>query len=198
MATISRKISTLVESQLPAFISSEYENFSKFVEKYYEHLESQGQPLDIVFNVEKYRDINFYEKNLLNQFTILTANLINDENVIEVEDASAFPRTNGYIKIGNEICFYKERTDTQFLEVSRGVSGNTTLGDLYSETNFVTSQSANHYTNDKVYNVSNLFLYAFVKSFESQYLQPFPEKYLKEDVDIETQNFLQRHIKIDY
>lgn len=183
MATISRKISTLVESQLPAFISSEYENFSKFVEKYYEHLESQGQPLDIVFNVEKYRDINFYEKNLLNQFTVLTSNLINDENIIEVEDASAFPRTNGYIKIGNEICFYKERTDTQFLEVSRGVSGNTTLGDLYSEPNFVTSQSANHYTNDKVHNVSNLFLYAFVKSFESQYLQPFPEKYLKEGVD---------------
>ncbi len=183
MAAKTRNISTLIESQLPGFIVSEYENFSKFVEKYYEHLENQGQPLDIISNVTKYRDINFYEKNLLNQYTELSSSITETDTTITVEDASSFPEKNGYIKIGNELCFYKERTETEFLEVSRGVSGNTTLGDLYESTNFVTTQAEPHYTNDIVYNVSNLFLYAFVKSFESQYLGGFPEAYLKGDVD---------------
>jgi len=183
MAAKTRNISTLIESQLPGFIVSEYENFSKFVEKYYEQLEIQGQPLDIISNVTKYRDINYYEKNLLNQFTKLSSSIVETDTTITVEDATSFPEQNGYIKIGNEICFYKERTDTEFLEVSRGVSGNTTLGDLYETSNFVTTQAEPHYTNDTVYNVSNLFLYAFVKSFESQYLGGFPEAYLKGDVD---------------
>lgn len=183
MAAKTRNISTLIESQLPGFIVSEYENFSKFVEKYYEQLEIQGQPLDIISNVTKYHDINYYEKNLLNQFTELSSSISETDTTIVVEDATSFPEQNGYIKIGNEICFYKERTDTEFLEVSRGVSGNTTLGDLYESSKFVTTQAEPHYTNDTVYNVSNLFLYAFVKSFESQYLGGFPEAYLKGDVD---------------
>jgi hypothetical protein len=183
MAAKTRNISSLIESQLPGFIVSEYENFSKFVEKYYEQLESQGQPLDIISNVTKYCDINYYEKNLLNQFTELSSSITETDTTIVVEDATSFPEQNGYIKIGNEICFYKERTDTEFLEVSRGVSGNTTLGDLYESSKFVTTQAEPHYVNDTVYNVSNLFLYAFVKSFESQYLGGFPEAYLKGDVD---------------
>ena len=183
MAAKTRNISTLIESQLPGFIVSEYENFSKFVEKYYEQLEIQGQPLDIISNISKYRDINYYEKNLLKQFTELSSSISETDTTITVEDATSFPEENGYLKIGNEICFYKERTDTQFLDVSRGVSGNTTLGDLYESSKFVTTQAEPHYTNDTVYNVSNLFLYAFVKSFESQYLGGFPEAYLKGDVD---------------
>ncbi len=186
MQTKNRKISTLIENQLPGFISTEYENFSKFVEKYYEHLESQGNVLDIVSNITKYRDIDFYEENLLKQYTEITASIDSDDTVITVADASSFPEKNGYIKIDDEICFYKERTDTQFLNVSRGVSGNTTLGDLYDKTTFVTTEADDHQAGALVYNISNLFLYAFVKNFETQYLGAFPEKYLKGEVDKRT------------
>ena len=58
----TNRISTLVENQLPEFISTEYENFSKIVEKYYEQLEVRGQPVDVIQNITKYRDIDFYEK----------------------------------------------------------------------------------------------------------------------------------------
>ncbi len=68
-------------------------------------------------------------------------------------------------------------------EVSRGVSGNTTLGDLYHSSTFVTTAAAPHYQSDVVYNVSNLFLYALVKEFEKTYLSSFPEAYLKKEVD---------------
>ncbi|MGA1544638.1 MAG: YHYH protein [Saprospiraceae bacterium] len=186
MASNTKKLSSLIESQLPGFISSEYENFSKFVEKYYEQLESRGQALDVITNIEKYKDINFYEKNILKEFTSLTSNINSTDTTIQVEDTSSFPETNGYLRIGDEICFYKSKTPTQFLEVSRGVSGNTTLGDLYEKSSFVTTNATNHYNGDQVLNISNLFLYALVKNFESEYLGVFPEKYLKEQVDKRT------------
>jgi len=186
MAAKTKTISTLVESQLPSFITSDYTEFSKFVEKYYEQLEIKGQPLDIINNITKYRDINTYENDLLQQTTTLSASILANVTSISVASTDSFPDKNGYIQIGDEICFYKEKTDTQFLYVSRGVSGNTTLGNLYKESEFITTQAAPHYQGDVVTNISNLFLYALVKSFESQYLGAFPEQYLKTNVDKRT------------
>ena len=65
MAGKVRSFSTLVENQLPEFISTDYPNFVKFVEKYYEQLETPGQPLDIINHITKYQDIDTYEKKLL-------------------------------------------------------------------------------------------------------------------------------------
>ena len=185
-AVKTKRISTLIESQLPEFISTEYELFSKFVQKYYEAQEVQGGTLDIISNIQKYADIDFYEKNLLKQNDTLAVSISDTDTTIVVEDASSFPAKNGYIRIGDEIIFYATRTDTEFQECSRGVSGNTTLGDLYTESNFSSTDVAPHAAGVKVYNVSNLFLYAFVKNFESQYLGSFPEKYLRGEVDKRT------------
>ena len=130
MPKTANRISYLIDSQLPDFINEEYELFGKFIQKYYEQLELQGQPYDIVENLETYRDIDFYENNLLNQSTTVTGLVNAGDTTITVADASSFPKNGGYIKIGDEVCFYKSRTDTQFLEISRGVSGTTKLGDL--------------------------------------------------------------------
>jgi len=186
MSVTKKSISTLIESQLPEFISSEYELFSKFVSKYYEQQELQGQPLDVLSNLQTYADIDYYEKNILKQNSTLASDVAVSDTTITVADATSFPEKNGYIRIGDEICFYKERTDTQFLEVSRGVSGNTKLGDLYAASIFTTTEAAFHSGGSQVHNVSNLFLYALVKSFESQYLGAFPEKFLKGEVDKRT------------
>ena len=186
MLKTANKISFLIESQLPDFINEEYELFGKFIQKYYEQLEIQGQPLDIIQNIQTYRDIDFYEKNILNQKTNITTFIQSSDTSITVSDATSFPKNGGYIKIDDEICFYKSRTDTEFLEISRGVSGNTKLGDLYESTTFITTQAADHVSGSEVLNISNLFLYSIVKSFESQYLVDFPEAYLKGKVDKRT------------
>ncbi len=186
MQKTANKISFLIESQLPDFINEDYELFSKFIQKYYEQLEIQGQPLDIITNLQTYRDIDFYEKNILKQSTTISVFCQDTDDTITVVDATSFPEFGGYIKVDDEICFYASRTDTEFLEVSRGVSGNTTLGDLYETSNFVTTQAADHVSGSIVQNISNLFLYALIKSFERQYLSDFPEAYLNGDIDKRT------------
>ena len=186
MVVKKRQISYLIEDQLPSFISTEYPQFVRFLEKYYEQTESQGQPLDVINNIEKYRDIDFYEENLLNQSSSLDGIVNATDTTITLIDGSSFPEKNGYVKIDDEICFYKSRTENVLSEVSRGVSGNTTLGDLYESTEFVTTQAASHQSGTLVYNISNLFLYALVKNFEYENLASFPEAYLKREIDKRT------------
>ena len=67
VAVKTKRISTLIETQLPEFISTEYELFSKFVTKYYESQEVQGGTLDVITNIQKYADIDYYEQNILRQ-----------------------------------------------------------------------------------------------------------------------------------
>ena len=110
------------------FISTEYELFAKFVQKYYEAQEVQGGPLDVLSNLQKYADIDYYEKNLLKQNDSLAAPVSISDETITLEDASSFPKRNGYVRIGSEIIFYATRTDTELQECSRGISGNTTFG----------------------------------------------------------------------
>jgi hypothetical protein len=185
-AVKTKRISTLIESQLPEFITTEYELFSKFVQKYYEQQEVQGGTLDIINNIQTYADIDYYEKNLLKQNDTLASSISSTDNTITLSDAQSFPAKNGYVRINDEIIFYETRTDTQLQNCSRGVSGNTTLGDLYDASEFVSTDAKEHVSGATVYNISNLFLYALVKNFESQYLGSFPEKYLKGDVDKRT------------
>lgn len=181
-----RKISTLIESQLPGFIASEYGNFTKFLSAYYEQLEFQGQPLDVINNLESYLDISTYDNNALTRSDVLSSSISATDTTITLQDASSFPKEFGYVRIDNEICFYKKRNGNRLENVTRGVSGNLTLGDLYEESEFVSTDASSHSIQTPVYNVSNLFLYALVKSFESQYLAGFPEKFLLDAVDKRT------------
>ena len=75
-AVKTKRISTLIETQLPEFISTEYELFSKFVQKYYEQQEVQGGTLDIINNLQKYADIDYYEQNLLRQSDLLDVSIL--------------------------------------------------------------------------------------------------------------------------
>lgn len=208
MARNLTRISKLVESQLPEFITSEYPKFTAFLQKYYEQLEIAGQPLDILGNLTKYQDIDFYERKILEEFNYLTGIveiLDSNDNIVDyhitVEDAESFPQENGYILIDDEVIFYKERVNNTFTGCFRNVSGTTKLGDLYEESTFKSvpySQlniAISHLVGVQVYNISNLFLYAFVRNFESQYLASFPEESLKAEVD---KNQLLKNIRSFY
>ena len=93
----TKRISTLIETQLPEFITTEYELFSKFVQKYYEAQEVQGGTLDVINNIQKYADIDYYEQNILRQFDILGTSISSSDDTIVLQDATSFPKKNGYV-----------------------------------------------------------------------------------------------------
>lgn len=201
MSSKVKSLSSLVNDQLPKFISAEYPKFSVFLQKYYEQLELPGQPIDLISNLTKYHDIDTYEKSVLkeNTVTIQTVDILS--TIIYVEDTVGFPENNGYILIDDEVIFYRSKTQTSFNNCYRNVSSVTKLGDLYSASTVKNVEYSDvgtgiqHYTGTSVLNISNLFLYAFVKSFESQYLGSFPENSLKPEVN---KNLLIKNIKKFY
>jgi hypothetical protein len=196
-----KKLSVLIDSQLPDFISEEYDNFVKFIEKYYQHLESTGQSLDVINNITKYYDVDYYNNSNLKSSTLLNGALGASATVISVVSTEGFPKKDGYIQIGTEIIFYKEKTETSFTGCYRNIRGTTKLGDLYhvNDFNVVADSSVGtgvaHLSGDSVNNLSILFLNAFIKNFENQYLGGFPEENLKTAAN---KNLLIKNIKNFY
>lgn len=181
----TRNISSLIQSQVPGFINEDYELFVKFLKSYYAQQELSGGVLDIVLNLTKYRNINFYSKDILNQFCKVASTVGISDTTISVDNTEGFP-DQGLILIDDEIIFYTSKTGTEFRGLSRGVSGSTTLGDLYRESNFVSTQASTHNVDTSVQNISNLFLYGLIQGFESEYLAGIPEKYLRGEIDKRT------------
>ena len=77
MATtrINDKVSQLVSSQLPEFISAEYTTFVAFVEAYYRFLEQDQSALELVQNARSYSDIDTTTSDFVKYFL---TNYIND------------------------------------------------------------------------------------------------------------------------
>ena len=193
----------MVDNQLPSFINTEYPKFSAFLQKYYEHLELPGNPLHIINNLEKYKDIDSYDKKSLSEeTTFLSLVVVNNQVNISVVDASAFPNVNGYILIQDEAIFYREKEGNTFLDCYRNVNATTKLGDLYEKSittevdyNSVGSSDSQFSIGTVVKNISNLVLFALVKNFEKEYLGSFPESSLKPEVN---KNILIKNIKEFY
>ena len=196
-----KKLSVLIDSQLPDFISEEYSNFVKFIEKYYQHVESTGQSLDIINNITKYYDVDYYTKSNLKSSTLLNQSLNSTASIINVVSTEGFPRKDGYIQVGTEIIFYKEKTEISFTGCYRNIRGTTKLGDIYHLNEFgsvaddLVGSGVSHPDKSTVNNLSNLFLSAFIKNFEKQYLDGFPEENLKTTA---SKNLLIKNIKTFY
>ena len=65
----------------------------------------QGGTLDIINNIQKYADIDYYEKNLLKQNDTLASSISSTDTTITLNDAQSFPVKNGYVRINDEIIF---------------------------------------------------------------------------------------------
>lgn len=201
MKSKTKNLSFLIENQLPDFIISEYPKFSAFMQKYYEYLELPGNPIDLISNITDYRNVDTYTSNILNQNTILTQNIDGNSIIINAENTSSFPSNNGYILIGDEVIFYKEKTQTSFINCYRNISSTTKIGDIYSSLEFNSvennevSVGKQHLTGELISNISHLFLYSLIKNFENEYLSSFPEKSLKITAD---KSLLLKNIKKFY
>ena len=101
------KVSNAVYNQLPDFISSEYELFTKFVEYYYKSQEKTGLGQNILNNFLGYLDIDQLDIDILDGSTSLVENISNESTTISVENVDKFLAENGTILIGDEVIFYE-------------------------------------------------------------------------------------------
>jgi hypothetical protein len=178
------KIQTVIEQQLPDFVSSENQRFGDFLKTYYKSAEYQGGPIDILDNIDQYVKVGTYTSII--DHTILTSDVDSADVTINVASTNGWPDSYGLLKIDNEIISYTDKTSTTFNGCIRGFSGITSYRGLNApdELIFESSLADNHVNNAQVINVSSLFLKEFLKKLKTQFLPGFEDRELNKNLNI--------------
>ena len=116
------KVSNAVSNQLPDFISTEYELFTKFVEYYYKSQEKTGLGQNILNNLLGYLDIDQIDVDILDGSTTLVGDITSGTTTISVENVQKFLSENGTVLIGDEVIFYENVSSAPNVSFSPGIS----------------------------------------------------------------------------
>ena len=188
MSEIKRvKIGSIIESQIPEFLSVESPLLVEFLEQYYKSMESQSGSIDIISNITKYKNTKKFNNIDLIEETSLTSSLLTFDTTINVTSTRGWPDTYGLLKINNEIITYTSKTETSFNNCVRGFSGidNLTALDNPEFAVFSSTQASEHSIGDIVTNLSNLFLVEFFEKFKYEFLPGFESRDFYENISIE-------------
>jgi hypothetical protein len=180
------KIQSIIENQLPQYIRSGSPLLIDFLRQYYISLESKGQVLDILENIDNYVKVdsitNFTES------TVLENSLSFFDDIITVRSTFGFPDSYGLIKINDEIISYQYKTENSFVNCYRGFSG----VESYSESSFEkdvifkSTESAEHLNGSIVENISLIFLKVFLEKVKKQFSPGFENRSLTKDLNQST------------
>ena len=66
--TLDERISVKVEGQLPDFVKQDHTTFVAFLEAYYEYMEQEGKPYEIVGNLNNYANLDKTTDDFLQYF----------------------------------------------------------------------------------------------------------------------------------
>jgi hypothetical protein len=182
------KVSSSVIGQVPTYFPSEYPNFINFLKDYYRFLETNGNPLDILNGSQKLVDIDTYTG--IDASSSLVQSIDSVDTEIIVSNHVEFPRSQGLLKIDDEVIIYQKRvysTDgngdkiTTFTGCTRGFTYNTlTYEDGFTSNNETTP--AAHNIGSIVYNQSFTYILYFLEQLRSNYLVDFPSNILNDNV----------------
>jgi hypothetical protein len=177
------KISTLIENQIPKYLRESSPLLIDFLRQYYISVESKGQVLDVLENIDRYINIDTLTKFKKN--TKLTNNISFFDNSIQVESTLGFPDSYGLIKINDEIISYESKTQDTFTNCFRGFSGIESYGDSSFEKNvfFKQTEASEHLDEDVVENLSVLFLSEFLGKIKKQILPGFEDRTLSPNLN---------------
>ena len=177
------KVSKLIENQFPVYVQQNTPKFLKFITAYYESQEGQYQPYDIASNLVEYYNIGYYRPNRLTENTILTGNVLIPETTISVKSTKGFPHRNGYIKINDEIIFYRDKTATTFTNCVRGTKALVLDNIPKSHLTLTTSTAAEHVNKTKVVNLAYNFANEFLSRIKKE-IAPFIPEVLDSELDL--------------
>lgn len=179
-------ISSLIEKQLPNFVSEDNPKFISFLNSYYESQETKYNSLDLVNNLIEYYNIGSYTISSLVENTKLQSSVTNNSNTITVVSTNGFPDKNGYISINGEIIFYKEKTTTQFTGCVRGTSAFVFESIPYNQVVYKQGAVASsHASSSQVVNIAYYFTQEFLKRIKSEISPSLPEV-LSKDLNLIT------------
>ena len=176
-------VSILIENQFPSYVQENNQKFLQFLASYYESQENKYQPLDIASNLVDYYNISYYRPSKLIKQTTLNGNLLKTSTTINVASTDGFPETNGYIQIGNEIIFYRTKTQTSFVDCERGTSALILENIPKSEIFLRNSTASEHKSGVNVVNTAFAYANEFFTRIKSE-LSPLLPEVLDESLDV--------------
>ena len=165
------KVQQLIDNQLPEFILSESPAAADFLKQYYISQEFTGGPIDLVDNLDQYLKLDNLTPEVIKGNTNLSVGIGSTSQTITVTSTKGFPNEYGLLKINDEIITYTGITTNSFTGCKRGFSGITSYRDINnpSEIIFSSSSAKSHVENDKVNNLSSLFLKEFYKKLKNTF-----------------------------
>ena len=169
------QINEIIENQLPEFILEESPKTVDFLRQYYISQEYQGGSVDIAENLDQYLKLDNLTPEVITGSTTLSYDISPSAGIVTVTSTKGFPAQYGLLKINDEIITYTGVTTNTFTGCVRGFSGITNYSSgISSYTDslnnndlvFSTSSSDSHSKNEKVTNLSSLFLQEFYKKLK--------------------------------
>mgnify|MGYP005723515701 CR=1 FL=1 len=105
MSQIDKRIqvNSIIESQLPEFVVSDFSNATEFFKQYYISQEFQGGPSDIISNLDQYLKVDNLVPEVVVGVTTITAGISTTDTTITVPSTKGFPSEYGLLKIDDEI-----------------------------------------------------------------------------------------------
>ena len=123
MAVNRVQFQDIVASQLPRYVREDFPLLTSFLEQYYVSQEYQGGVIDLVSNLDQYVKVD--ELYNLKNSTVLLSDISYGDTTIKTSSVGnfteGFPETNGLIKIDDEIIRYEYKTDSEFVNCTRGL-----------------------------------------------------------------------------
>ena len=123
------QIQSIVESQLPSFVQSDFPLLGDFLKQYYTSQEAPTASADVLQNIDEYVKLVTLTTN--SDSTQLRSDInqgateipVSFDLVNNIIGTYQFPERFGLIKIDDEVILYKEKTSNAFKGCIRGFSG---------------------------------------------------------------------------
>ena len=170
------QLSTIVKSQVPEYIRTDFPLITEFLKEYYVGQEYQGGPIDLINNIDQYIKIDSFADRVTS--TTLIKSINTTSNIIEINDTAGFPDSYGLIKIDDEIITYTGKTKSSFTGCIRGFSGvcDLTKNNSPDEVLFETTNAQVHKNGAEVLNLSVLFLVEFLNKTKKEIALGFDDR----------------------
>lgn len=186
------KVESILNTQIPSFLSSESPLFQEFLEQYYKSQSHLTGISNIVDSLPEYKNIDTYSSNVF--YTLPQRNrcfLVEDaftfDDIIYVNSTEGFPDKYGLLQIDDEIITYLSKTETEFVDCYRGFSGISKIEDVDDSSGlvFLTTSAAEHISKTTVENLNLVFYSKLFEKFKSHYFPDFDRRQFHPDISLE-------------